>query len=167
MPIPDWASPEQQQLLRTLLSGMSPSAGGGPSLTAGSSLGPDPNNPQAPEDPFAALAAAFAGGKEGGMFAPQPAAQPKPKTLLQRIIPILHILSMAGLLLFFVFWQEPEKYLFYRTHRPPDITGDMKTMNMWQRWASLASTRPDERRMTLFPLVNTSVLLLVPPNFAL
>ncbi|KIJ45226.1 hypothetical protein M422DRAFT_67364 [Sphaerobolus stellatus SS14] len=167
-PMPEWGA-EQQELFRALLSGAGgpggfPGAPGGsdnpqvpqdpfaafaaalsggqaggggfpgapPSITGGS------NDSQIPQDPFSALAAAFSGGA-GGAFAPLMTA-PKPKSFIQKILPLLHLLSMLGLLLWFVGFVEPQAY---EASGVVHATVVGRAQTQWGRWAALAKGRAD------------------------
>lgn len=90
----------------------------------GGAGGPDSN-------PFAQgpMANPFAAGGASDMFGKM-AAPPKPKTMLQRLLPLIHVLSMWCLVAFFVIWKEPEVWAI--EGKGPDGWGEM-----WRRWAEL------------------------------
>ena len=78
----------------------------------------------------------FAGAGMPGMGAPAPSAPPKPKTLLQKLMPVVHVVCAWVLFAYFVLWKEPEAY-------------DIKTHNasqdsVWRRWADLSWKSPED-----------------------
>lgn len=112
-----------------------------------------------PENPFAALLAASAGmggpgagaggpgmfppfgppgmaGMGGGAFPGAPMMEPpKPKTRLQKVLPLLHLVAMWCLLGYFVLWAEPSAYR--------DLVGeDTAAFSLWRRWAGLGRGSP-------------------------
>ncbi|KZV61256.1 hypothetical protein PENSPDRAFT_659057 [Peniophora sp. CONT] len=117
-----FSSEMQQQMMRMFMGGGAPDPAGIPSA------------PGAPvDDPFAALMQSLqAGGPPGaapggfpGMgFGPPP---PKPRTLLHKLLPLIHLLSVWALVGYFVFWFEPQ------------VSGSSAGFS---RWASLISERP-------------------------
>ncbi|RDX51570.1 hypothetical protein OH76DRAFT_1435579 [Lentinus brumalis] len=152
-----WSEEQQQQFMNALLgaaaSGQFPGAeqpaprtsstssfpAVAPSIAASSTTDGPP-----PDDPMAALMAAFQQGGAGappgfqfpgaGLGAAQSAA-PKPKTLLQKLMPLVHIIAAWVLLAYFALWKEPEIYE-ERTHG--SVAG-----SRWQRWADLAWKAPE------------------------
>jgi hypothetical protein len=100
------------------------------------------------DNPFAALLGPQAGvGADGGMFPPFgpgmagnfPGAMedPKPKTKLQKALPLLHLIAMWCLLAYFVLWAEPKVYR--------DATGQelrMSAVGLFKRWAELGGRSP-------------------------
>lgn len=69
--------------------------------------------------------------------ASQSTAEEKPKTVIQKLLPILHVIAVWALVAFFIFWREPEA--FRARNSAVVSTGDI-----WNRWARLASG-PAER----------------------
>lgn len=135
---------EQQ---RRLLSNLMGSAGAPPPL------GQSRRSVSAPQagqnaDPFAQLLALSQPpeGPEGmsmppglnmpNLF-PLPAAAPTPKSLLQRVLPLIHVVAAWILLVYFIFWREPVAFSD-NTH------GVIGSENRWSRWAELGRRRPDE-----------------------
>ncbi|KAH9939035.1 uncharacterized protein BXZ73DRAFT_44092 [Epithele typhae] len=120
------------------------------SSTAGSTtVVADPPEASLPaDDPMSALMAALGGGNGGGgappafpfpgagMMPPQ-MAPPKPKTLLQRLMPLVHVVCAWVLLTYFVLWKEPEAYEI-KTHGTSAMEG------LWSRWADLSWKAPDD-----------------------
>ena len=98
-----------------------------------------------PDDPLSALLAMS--NQEGGEMppmpdflknmAPPPSVAPKPKTLLEKLLPVVHLAAAWILLAYFIFWKEPEAYES-RTY------GAVQPENRWTRWADLARRRPEE-----------------------
>ncbi|KAL1952391.1 hypothetical protein VTO73DRAFT_1540 [Trametes versicolor] len=154
--VPDpsvWSEDQQAQFMNALLGASArapeqqarlPSSSS--SATAAPALGPD-----APlgDDPMATLMAALQQGGAGegappgfqfpgagtGMMGMAP--PPKPKTLLQKLMPLIHVLSAWFLLAYFVSWKEPEAYEA-KTH------GSELASSRWRRWAELGWKSPDD-----------------------
>ncbi|GAA5834022.1 hypothetical protein JCM3766R1_002496 [Sporobolomyces carnicolor] len=96
------------------------------------------------ENPFAA----FAGGgglgaapgsnpfaQAGGPQAPVSPFPPQPKTLLDKVFPLIHLVAMVGLAVYAVVWWEPSKRF--------GLYGASETQGIdWAAWGALASTRP-------------------------
>ena len=61
----------------------------------------------------------------------------KAKTVIQKLLPILHVVAVWALVAFFIFWREPEA--FRARNSALVSTGDI-----WNRWARLA-TGPAEQ----------------------
>ena len=111
-----------------------------------------------PEDPLSALLAMSAQQEGGDMppmpdflknMAPPPTAVARPKTLLEKLLPIVHLAAAWILLAYFIFWKEPEAYES-RTY------GAVKSDNRWTRWADLARRRPEEGWGVQFVVSTTS-----------
>ena len=129
-----WSNEQQQQFLQTLLGGPPPSE-------------PHPFNVNAPvtnsvvpDDPLIALMSSLGvdpGIGRGTGAASQPKAEAKPKTVIQRLLPILHVITVWALVAFFIFWREPEA--FRARNFAVVSTGDI-----WNRWARLASTPAEQ-----------------------
>jgi hypothetical protein len=124
-----WLNDQQQQLLHSLLGGPPPS---GPRI-------PDVNAPgtnfTAPDDPLLALMTSLgveAGRREdmGGLS--QSRMEAKPKKVVQKLLPLLHIIAVWALVAFFIFWLEPEAF---RARNSAVVSSG----NTWSRWARLAS----------------------------
>ncbi|THH30390.1 hypothetical protein EUX98_g3793 [Antrodiella citrinella] len=143
-----WSADQQQQLLAALMGG-----GNGPPLfpgqpqlpSSGPSSNSSTNDPSTPEDPLAAMIAAmtsqqndsgapnpFAGmpAMSGLMGMQQPAAPRPPKTFLQKLMPVVHMVAAWMLFAYFVLWKEPEAY-DARAH------GSILVEGRWKRWAEL------------------------------
>ena len=135
-----WLPEHQQQFMQALMhaSGM----GGNASLPGLSSPIGDPAglvDPSAPliDNPFASLMGLTE--PDGGQF-PLPGLQqvpmeePKPKSLAQKVLPLLHLTAIWCLLAYFVLWAEPKTYVEAATGH-----GESKldTMGLWRRWAEL------------------------------
>jgi GET complex subunit GET2 len=122
-----WSNEQQQQFLQALLGGPMPSE-------------PRPLNDNAPvtnsavpDDPLIALMSSM--GVEAGIGQSpgvSRAEEAKPKTFIQKLLPILHVIAVWALVAFFICWREPEAF---RARNSAVIsTGDI-----WNRWARLAS----------------------------
>ncbi|KAI0757546.1 hypothetical protein C8Q80DRAFT_1092190 [Daedaleopsis nitida] len=154
-----WSEEQQQQFMNALMgaaaSGNFPGAGpeqprsrlasassstAAPSSTAGSSTAAPPSV----DDPMAALMSAL---QQGGGGAPPgfqfpgagvaPAqAAPKRKTVLQKLMPIVHIVCAWALLAYFVIRREPEVHEA-QTH-------GAVSEGVWRRWAELSWKAPED-----------------------
>ncbi|KAI0638888.1 hypothetical protein C8Q77DRAFT_1078163 [Trametes polyzona] len=133
--------PEQQQQQPRLPSSSASVASSTTAASAGAQLPAD--------DPMAALMSALQQGGAGappgfqfpgagmGMGMAPPAAPPKPKTFLQKLMPIIHIIAAWVLLAYFVLWKEPEAYEV-KTH------GSELASSRWRRWAELGWKSPED-----------------------
>jgi hypothetical protein len=87
------------------------------------------------EDPLLALMSNFAtgaGADKGAGSIPLSQTEARPKTLTQRLLPILHVFSVWALVAFFVLWMEPEAFRAQNSAVVP-------SSNTWNRWARLAT----------------------------
>ncbi|GAA5885748.1 hypothetical protein JCM16303_006049 [Sporobolomyces ruberrimus] len=108
-------------------------AGGGPGGPGGAAGG---------ENPFAAMM----GGGGSNPFAPQQGGAgvppvspfpPQPKTFLDKIFPLVHLVAMVGLAVYAVVWWEPSRRL--------GLYGAYETQGIdWAAWGALASRRPKD-----------------------
>ncbi|PIL30776.1 hypothetical protein GSI_06944 [Ganoderma sinense ZZ0214-1] len=155
-----WSEEQQQQFMNAMLnaaaSGRFPGIGPvseqqrprasstASSTTAVASSVAGSSAPPPTEDPMAALMAAFQQGGAGTPpafpfpgtgKAPSEVAPPKPKTLLQKLLPIIHIISAWALLAYFAIWREPEAYNT-KTHGSQE--------SHWRRWAELSWKSPED-----------------------
>ncbi len=129
------------------------SAGGNVSLPGlsspiGDSTGPiDPSAPQI-DNPFAALMGLSGAGMGGTLppgLRPFPVEEPKPKTTLQRVLPLLHLIAVWCLLAYFLFWAEPKSYA---EASPTVLSGE----GLWKRWAELGRSDVLKRGLTTYRL---------------
>jgi len=151
-PIPDpsvW-SPEQQQQFMQALMGAAPA----------SPLPQSPLDPFAPVDPTLPpmdnpLAMLFQqaannvdgagpmfppfGGVKGGKGPVMDGAQASEPTKLQKAMPLLHMLAMWCLLVYFVLWMEPKAYEQVGAGVGGEVVG------VWRRWAELGRRSPVAR----------------------
>lgn len=81
-----------------------------------------------PDDPLLALLSSMG---QGGKFAPQSRTEPRPKTVIQKLFPLLHVIAVWTLLAFFIFWREPEAF---QARNSVVVSSG----NIWNRWAKLA-----------------------------
>lgn len=151
--VPDpsvWSEEQQRQLLSALL-GSSPSplpVPGQPSLSQSSASATE--GEFAPtDDPFAALLASMIPQGQGQTGAggpplppifqnPQaPQKPPAPKTLVQKVMPFVHLLAAWILLLYFVVWKEPGVY-------EETSHGLLASGGVWARWAQLGWKSPSD-----------------------
>ena len=157
-----WSEEQQQQFMNALLgaaaSGRFPGAGAGAlpeqprprasstasSTTAVASSIAGASAPPPTDDPMAALMNALqqggAGAPPGFQFpgagiSPAETTLPKPKTLLQKLMPVIHIISAWALLAYFALWKEPEAF-DAKTHGSRE--------SLWRRWAELGWKSPED-----------------------
>ena len=129
-----WSNEQQQQFLQTLLGGPPPS-------------GPHPHNVNAPftysavpDDPLTALMSSLGVDPGTGLVAgavSQSKAEAKTKTVIQKLLPILHVFAVWALVAFFIFWQEPEAF---RARNSVVVS----VVDMWNRWAWLAGSPAEQ-----------------------
>ena len=113
-PPPDptvWSEEQQKVFLQALMGGAAPAV---PEISHMAGMGtPGQHQQQLPDsnasDPLAALMAQLSQPGQQPAFAQQtPSQPPKPPTLLQKLMPLLHLFSVWALLAYFVFWKEPQ-----------------------------------------------------------
>lgn len=129
-----WSNEQQQQFLQALLGGSSLGEPHPLNVNA-----PDTNSP-VPDDPLMALMSSLGVGTgigQGAGAASQSRAEVKPKTFIQKLLPIFHVIAVWALVAFFVFWREPEA--FRARNSAVVSTGDI-----WNRWAWLASSPAEQ-----------------------
>ena len=122
-----WSTEQQQQFLQALLSGAPP--------PRTFDVNAQVSDGAVPDDPLLALLSSM--GMQGGMgqgakVAPQSRTEPKPKTAIQKLLPLLHVIAVWALLAFFIFWREPEAF---QARNSVVVSSG----NIWNRWAKLAS----------------------------
>ncbi|KAI8983280.1 hypothetical protein BD414DRAFT_77199 [Trametes punicea] len=153
--VPDtsvWSEQQQAQFMNALLGAAAAGPAEQPRLPPSSSsatpsAASEPAGvPPPAEDPMVALMSVLQGGAGAppgfqfpgtGMGTPSQSATPKPKTFLQKILPLVHVLAAWALLAYFVLWKEPEAYEA-KTHGIE--AGDSR----WRRWAELSWKSPDD-----------------------
>ncbi|KAH9891202.1 hypothetical protein C8Q73DRAFT_792635 [Cubamyces lactineus] len=156
--VPDpsvWSEEQQTQFMNALLGAAAargpeqprlPSSS--PSVAPSSASATTSTSAPPPEaDPMAALMSALQQGGAGappgfqfpgaGMGMGMSSAPPKPKTFLQKILPLVHIIAAWALLAYFVLWKEPEVY-DAKTH------GSELAEGRWRRWADLGWKSPED-----------------------
>ncbi|CAL1697030.1 unnamed protein product [Somion occarium] len=143
-----WSEEQQRQLMQALL--------GGGSAQGNAFSGPQPRIPsgpspdQAAEDPLLALMQSLTAADQPGQagFGGQPPAAafpgfaspplpPKPKTLVQKLMPLIHVVAAWIVLTYFVIWREPQE--FEETNHVVSSSGDW-----WRRWAELGWKIPGD-----------------------
>ncbi|KAG8936902.1 hypothetical protein FRC03_008608 [Tulasnella sp. 419] len=155
--VPAWSTEQEQLLMQALMGRL----GGGPSapnpLGMLPGLTPPSVTPQLsgqPPDPFAALLANLQsnGPSDGPQFGPglgmqnplfQPIPAPKPKSRLQKLLPLLHITSILCLLAFFVIRYEPSLHA---------TLPDAIPQSRWSRWSDLRWSKGNEWSVQAAPL---------------
>ncbi|KAI9510688.1 hypothetical protein F5148DRAFT_534983 [Russula earlei] len=129
-----WSNEQQQQFLQTLL-GRPPHDPTRP-LDANAPV----TSSVVPDDPLLALISSFraqAGVNQGAEGIFQSGMEAKPKRPIQKLLPILHVISVWALVAFFIVWREPEA--FRARHSAVVPSG-----NTWSRWARLASSPAEQ-----------------------
>ena len=124
-----WSNEQQQQFLQALLGG--PASRGPPSFDVNAPL----TNNATPDDPLLALLSGLGiegGMSRGGEALSQSRTEPKPKARIQKLLPLLHVISVWALVAFFILWREPEAF---RERNSVIVSSG----NIWSRWAKLAS----------------------------
>ena len=125
--------PEQsdffQALMQSAMSGVPPDQM--PSF--GGAQNPLLNDPNANADPFAQVLAQLTrqmpqGGGPNAAAAQGPAEQTRPKTLLEKIMPLIHLVGTWSLLAYFAIMKEPVTY---------EEKLHVWKLTWWQRWAEL------------------------------
>ncbi|KAL4254480.1 GET complex subunit Get2/sif1 [Abortiporus biennis] len=137
-----WSEEQQKQFLSALMGGVNAS----PALPSQRITSPDDGiDTPSGEDPLAALMSSLVQQQQAqpgtGIQSPfgtgfaQPPAPPKPKTTVQRVMPLIHILAAWLLLAYFVLWKEPEVF---------DVASHGSVSSLWRRWAELGWKSPTE-----------------------
>ncbi|GAA5938878.1 uncharacterized protein JCM15063_004896 [Sporobolomyces koalae] len=90
------------------------------------------------QNPFAGMGG---GNGVGNPFAAQagqsPVAPPQPKTFLDKVFPLVHLVAMVSLAVYAVVWWEPSKRF--------GLYGSSETRGIdWAAWGALASRRPKD-----------------------
>ncbi|KAK7468372.1 hypothetical protein VKT23_002888 [Stygiomarasmius scandens] len=128
-------------LAALLMAGLNGGAGAGtmPALPGTGSMGTDGKSEGIPPlmpPGFPNMAGTGPGMPPGAMMATEP---PKPKTLLQRLMPLIHLVAMWALLAYFAFFQEPKVY--EETFGATSVSGS-GWQGVWTRWGELAKRNP-------------------------
>jgi hypothetical protein len=152
-----WSSEQQQQFMQALLGGGPPNVGPNPTFP---NLMKDSNES---DDPLSTIMSQImtnfsqSGASSTPPSSVAPEAPPKPKTLFQRLLPLIHVLSTLVLLFYFVVHIEPAKHaaaahLF-------EEGSDQGPMARWARWAQLAKRQQDGWGVQVVPIFWTFVVL--------
>lgn len=126
-----WSEDLQQQFMQALMGGAAPPRMPPFSDTHRPALPTNPSNAFNVNsgDPLAALMAQLPQGQPGQASNLSPPTPRPPPTLLQKMVPIFHLLSVWALLAYFVLWKEPEAF--------EAQTLGASTEGRWRRWAEL------------------------------
>jgi len=134
-------------------------AGGSASLPGLSSPIGDPTTlvpPSAPliDNPFAALAGVPPGMKFPPVMQLPHTQQSKPKPLLQKALPLIHLISVWCLLAYFVLFVEPKTYAQANVVLDAGADGSLKwnSVFLWKRWSELAQRQTLSKGLTTFRL---------------
>jgi GET complex subunit GET2 len=148
-----WSDEQQQQFLRTLL--------GGPPLSEARpfNVNAPVTNSAVPDDPLIALMSSLGVdpgiGRGAGVSQSKAEAKPKeakPKTVIQKLLPTLHVIAVWALVAFFIFWQEPEA--FRARNSAVVSTGDI-----WNRWARLVGGPAEQSSWGIEIVVSLSLVI--------
>jgi GET complex subunit GET2 len=121
-----WSNEQRQEFLQALLGSTPPNEPHPVGINVASGL------PGAePEDPLLAFMSSLGAGG-----ASQSKMEEKPKTFVQKLLPLLHLIAVWALVAFFIFWMEPESF---RARHSTVISSS----GLWNRWARLASGPAD------------------------
>ncbi|KAK0228778.1 hypothetical protein IW262DRAFT_1352928 [Armillaria fumosa] len=145
VPDPSVWSEQQQQLMQALMG----------QLPAGTEPPPMPNLADNPL--FANLLAASGGDNgKGGMPAMGQVTEPivQPKSLLQKLLPLLHLVVMWGFLAFFVLYKEPQVQ-----EASGGLTNEPRNA-LWQRWAELGTEKGRIQLVPFFWALTTIQIIL-------
>ncbi|PCH33159.1 hypothetical protein WOLCODRAFT_134951 [Wolfiporia cocos MD-104 SS10] len=118
---------EQMRQLQQLLAAGAGDAPQGPGL---------PPPPGGDADPLAALMSSMAQAGNMPQMSTEKAAMAKPKTLLHKVLPLIHLLGAWVLLAYFVIWKEPQLY--------ESKTHGLNSESIWRRWSELGWKSADE-----------------------
>ena len=145
----EWSSAQQQELLRALMG----SAGAGqPDLQTLPSIATDPSvEPSATaEDHISTLLASLSGGAANTI---PNTAPPRPRTLTKKLLPVLHVVTMLAILVWFVIWKEPETFeASWLSSMVKSEGGELNEFG-WRRWARLARGPPTTAGLFVPPVV--------------
>lgn len=136
VPTPGGAGPMPgDDPLMALMSSFAQAGGGGGGFP-GAPRPPGSSADVAPDDPLMALMSSMTQGGPGGMggggmFGAPPAVE-KPKPLAQRLLPLLHIVSVWCLVAWFVLFKEPQTF-------HTEASSAVLPGGIWRRWAELGS----------------------------
>ena len=132
--------------------------GGNASLPGLSSPIGDPTGPIDPsappiDNPFAALMGLSGNGMGGALppgLRPFPVEEPKPKTTLQKVLPLLHLIAVWCLLAYFLLWAEPKSYA---EASPTGLSDERWNVEgLWKRWAEFGRSDVLKRSLTTYRL---------------
>lgn len=142
---PEWTPQQQEELLKMLL-GADAAYSAQPRLpmppSATTNTASDPlSNSENPENILAQMFSSFNGSADAFMGQQAQTAPPPRRTLGQRLIPVLHLLSMIVLVVWFAVFKEPEQV------RLNVASAGVKGIELednfgWNRWSRLMSVRP-------------------------
>jgi len=124
-----WSQEEQQEFFQALMTAQQP---GAPNLRARDP--PLPSNEMQDEAPDPALASMMSAmskltGQPGGPAMAPPAQVARPKTTIQKLMPLIHLFASWCLLVFFIAFHEPSDYSMMDL-----VTGKSA---VFQRWSEL------------------------------
>ncbi|KAA1468304.1 hypothetical protein DENSPDRAFT_833549 [Dentipellis sp. KUC8613] len=135
-----WSQEQQQQLLNALL-GSGP--GLGPPNT--SRTLPANGNNIVPEDPLTAVMSSMSLGGFSGLPKGPGNSTTKPKSRLQRLLPLVHVLAVWCLVAFFAVWKEPKGFV-------SNTSAAVLPGGAWRRWAELGKQQIQDGRWSVQPM---------------
>lgn len=127
-----WSTDQQQEFIRALIS--TPEVTGTESSVEEPRLSLTSDAGATREDPMAAMMNALTqlngqGTIPGSVFPTEPAAL-LPKTIAEKLLPLIHLVAIWALLAFFALYKEPEAYKMH-----PNLSSES---NFWRRWSELS-----------------------------
>lgn len=135
---PEWTPQQQEELLQALFNADT-TYSAQPRLPKPSAQQPKTDSP---DDILAQLFSSIGGSADKYLQHVEPAS-PTARTLGQRLIPILHLLCMISLVIWFAIFKEPEQFRLDVARI--GVKGvDVDDNFGWKRWASLAGRKPAE-----------------------
>ena len=157
-----WSEAQQEQLMRALGAGFNRGSSEPPLLSAGSPS--QPAQRAGSEEPSMDLLNALMAAQQQRPGSPGSAAPfsgassvfppaPKPRSKLQKLLPLIHLISVWFLFAFFAAWREPTVY-------GENSTWQGEGNSFWARWARLSpkSSRTEGERWEVQPVVRSIML---------
>ncbi|GJJ13847.1 hypothetical protein Clacol_008104 [Clathrus columnatus] len=139
---PEWTPQQQEELMRAFLNADMTNSSQPPLPRLPSALNSDQQSQQQSADDVLAQLFSSLNGSADKLFQHVETAPPPTRTLGQRLIPILHLLSMIGLVIWFSVFREPEQVRL--NVESVGVKGiEVESHFGWKRWGRLASMKPD------------------------
>ena len=157
---PMWSEDQQRQFMQALMGGQG-RPGFTPPQISSSAIQPDLNEftgmnigGMGGNDTLSALMSQLQaqGGAPGSMPPPQThSAPPKPRTLIQKLLPLIHFICVWALFAYFVIWKEP---VVFDSVTYGAVNG--KGLSLWgSRWGELRSRNTTEAGWSVQAVVSS------------